>query len=274
MVGGIIKLIQDLQKYLQDPSWENFGNIITDIGIIIVGFGVLIGGIPAIVAGAILIIVGLVISNWETIKEFLQKGIDWLTNLQEDVTNWFIENLDSIGDKFGIVGQFIMGTVVQVFKYAVEIVKGAINVILDVCNGLFTGIKQIFDGIIMIFKGDFKNGFISIGKGILNILIGVINGFISGLNAILYPIRDLIVQGGRILGKNWTISSVSIPKIPLLATGGIVDVPRKGVNIGGAIAGEAGAEPDDERHCRGSPPGSPRHLRRHRGRCPVGNAAV
>ena len=94
----------------------------------------------------------------------------------------------------------------------------------------------------MIFKGDFKNGFISIGKGILNILIGIINGFISGLNALLYPVRGLIASAGKILGKSWTISSVSIPKIPLLATGGIVDLPRRGVNIGGAIAGEAGAE--------------------------------
>ena len=153
-----------------------------------------------------------------------------------------MENLNSIGDKFGIVGQLIMGVVVGTFNYAVEIVKGAINIIIDVFDGLFTGIKQIFDGIIMIFKGDFKNGFISIGKGILNILIGIINGFISGLNALLYPVRGLIASAGKILGKSWTISSVSIPKIPLLATGGIVDLPRRGVNIGGAIAGEAGAE--------------------------------
>lgn len=122
------------------------------------------------------------------------------------------------------------------FNYAVEIVKGAINIILDIFDGLFTGIKQIFDGIIMIFKGDFKNGFISIGKGILNILIGIINGFISGLNALLYPIRSLIVAGGNILGKNWNMSNISIPKIPLLARGTVVSRPTP------AIIGEAGAE--------------------------------
>lgn len=242
MVTGIISTIQNLIKYLQDPSWDNFGKIITSIGVALLGLGLIIVDIPLVIAAAITIIVGLIVSNWESIKNIFQKGIDWLTNLQGNFTNWFIQNLEQIGDKFGIVGQLVMGIIVQTFNYVVEVIKGSINTVMNVFDGLYTGIKQIFDGIIMIFKGDFKNGFINIGKGILNILIGIINGFISGLNTILYPIRGLISSAGKILGKSWTISSVSIPKIPLLATGGIVDLPRRGVNIGGAIAGEAGAE--------------------------------
>ncbi len=242
MIVGIISTIQNLIKYLQDPSWDNFGKIITSIGVAILGLGLIIGNVPLIIAATIVIIVGLIVSNWESIKNIFQKGIDWLTNLQGNFTNWFIQNLEQIGDKFGIVGQLIIGIIVQTFNYVVEVIKGSINIVISVFDGLYTGIKQIFDGIIKIFKGDFKNGFISIGKGILNILIGIINGFISGLNTILYPIRGLISSAGKILRKSWTISSVSIPKIPLLATGGIVDLPRRGVNIGGAIAGEAGAE--------------------------------
>ena len=242
MIVGIISTIQNLIKYLQDPSWDNFGKIITSIGVDILGLGLIIGNVPLIIAATIVIIVGLIVSNWESIKNIFQKGIDWLTNLQGNFTNWFIQNLEQIGDKFGIVGQLIIGIIVQTFNYVVEVIKGSINIVISVFDGLYTGIKRIFDGIIKIFKGDFKNGVISIGKGILNILIGIINGFISGLNTILYPIRGLISSAGKILGKSWTISSVSIPKIPLLATGGIVDLPRRGVNIGGAIAGEAGAE--------------------------------
>ena len=242
MIVGIISTIQNLIKYLQDPSWDNFGKIITSIGVAILGLGLIIGNVPLIIAATIVIIVGLIVSNWESIKNIFQKGIDWFTNLQGNFTNRLIQNMEQIGDKIGIVGQLIIGIIVQTFNYVVEVIKGSINIVISVFDGLYTGIKQIFDGIIKIFKGDFKNGFISIGKGILNILIGIINGFISGLNTILYPIRGLISSAGKILGKSWTISSVSIPKIPLLATGGIVDLPRRGVNIGGAIAGEAGAE--------------------------------
>ena len=220
MVTGIIMLIQDLLKYLNDPSWENFGKIISDIGLIIAGFGLLIGNIPVIVAGAIAIIVGLVVSNWDKIKGVLQAGIDWIDS-----------KIDWIRENFGALGVWIA-----------EMFKGAIQGIMDYFDGMFTGIKQIFDGIIAIFKGDFKNGITSIGKGIANIFIGIINSVTGGLNGVLYPIRALIVEAGKILGKNWTMSNISIPRIPLLAAGGIVNNPGRGVPIGRAIAGEAGAE--------------------------------
>ena len=129
----------------------------------------------------------------------------------------------------------LANTILSVFKAIFQIIGSLLD-------GLFTGVKQILDGIIMIFKGDFKNGIISIGKGILNILIGIINGFIHGLNAILYPIRELIVQAGNILGQNWSLGTISIPTIPKLASGAIVNLPGRGVYSNGTIRGEAGAE--------------------------------
>ena len=110
------------------------------------------------------------------------------------------------------------------------------NIIESLLDGLFTGFKQIFDGIIMIAKGDFKNGFISIFKGIGNIVIGIMNAIISGINAVLYPLRALISAASKITGANWSIEQVSIPKIPLLSTGGILTKPTP------IIAGEAGKE--------------------------------
>lgn len=206
VISGIVLGIMDLIDYIKSldsglenngTSFKQFGKIITDIGLIITGLGILILGVPGIIAGVVTIIVGLIVSNWEKIKEFLQKGIDWIDS-----------KMDWIGENFGIFGQWIA-----------EIFKGAIQVVLNVFDGLFTGIKQIFDGILLIFKGDFKNGFINIGKGIVNILIGIINGATAAINAVLYPIRSLIVQAGKILGKNWTMSNISIPKIPLLDVG-------------------------------------------------------
>lgn len=206
VISGIVLLIMDLIDYIKSldsvlenngTSFKQFGNIVTDIGLIITGLGILIFGLPGIIAGVITMIVGLVISNWDNIRQVLQNAISWIDS-----------KMDWIGDNFGFFG-----------KWIAEIFKGAIQVVLNVFDGLFTGIKQIFDGILLIFKGDFKNGFLSIGKGILNALIGIINGAIAGINAILYPIRSLIVEAGKILGKGWSMSSISIPKIPLLNVG-------------------------------------------------------
>lgn len=113
MVASIIKLIQDLQKYLTNPSWQNFGKIVQDIGGAILGLGLLIGNVPLIVAGAIAIIVGLVVSNWEKIKETLQKGIDWL----KSKTDWVKEN-------FGLVGEFIYTTFTDVLQGILDTLDG------------------------------------------------------------------------------------------------------------------------------------------------------
>lgn len=236
MIGSIVKGIQDLINYLNDPSWENFGNIITDIGGFLLGLGMVIHSIPLIVAGAIVIIVGLIVKNWEAIKGIFQKARDFIDDIVKNITDWFIKNIDNIHDKWSFLKVGVVGIVVGLVATIGELFKGMFNIIESLLDGLFTGFKQIFDGIIMIAKGDFKNGFISIFKGIGNIVIGIMNAITSGINAVLYPLRALISAASKITGANWSIEQVSIPKIPLLSTGGILTKPTP------IIAGEAGKE--------------------------------
>lgn len=210
-IAGVIYGIQSIIKYLQDPSFENFGKIITGIGIAVAGVAIIFGAWPIAVVGAISAIVGLIISNWEKIKEFMLNICKWLE------------------DNFVLVGKTIS-----------DVIKNSLNLF----EGLFIGVKQILDGIIRIFKGDFKNGINSAMKGIGNIIISVLNTVINGFNAFILPIRSLIVTAGKITGKKWTMDTIKIPRIPRLAKGGIINQPGRGVPIGygQAIGGENRAE--------------------------------
>ena len=210
-IAGVIYGIQSIIKYLQDPSFENFGKIITGIGIAVAGVAIIFGAWPIAVGGAISAIVGLIISNWEKIKEFMLNICKWLE------------------DNFVLVGKTIS-----------DVIKNSLNLF----EGLFIGVKQILDGIIRIFKGDFKNGINSAMKGIGNIIISVLNTVINGFNAFILPMRGLIVAAGKITGKKWTMNTIKIPRIPRLAKGGIINQPGRGVPIGygQAIGGERGAE--------------------------------
>ena len=82
-----------------------------------------------------------------------------------------------------------------------------------------SGVKDILDGIILIFKGNFKEGIVKVVKGIANVIIGILNGLISGINTMIAPIRSIIVEAGKIMGKNWTMRNVKIPNIPYLNVG-------------------------------------------------------
>lgn len=79
-------------------------------------------------------------------------------------------------------------------------------------------------------------------KGIINIAIDGLNGLITGLNAMLLPMRAVISIIGKVMGKDWTLETVKIPKISRLAKGGIINMPGKGVYRGGAFVGEGGPE--------------------------------
>lgn len=231
IIAGVIELIETLDDYLKKldgsledngTEWEDFGGILSGIGSILLGIGILMGpaGVPLLIAGGIALIVGTIMKNWKTVEDWWQKAKDFIYG----ILTWIQEN-------FGLLGDVIYGVVDSIVDY-----------IEDHFKGMFLPIKQVFDGILLLLQGDVENGIKNIAKGIANHFIGAINKLIDGINMVSSPIRALIVGIGQVLGKNFTMSNIKIPRIPYLAKGGIVNMPGRGVPVGGAFTGERGAE--------------------------------
>lgn len=204
-IAGIVLLIKSVIEYLNDPSWENFGKMVTSIGLIIAGVALLFGAWPVALAGACVAIMGILVSNWSKIEEFGLNAIKWIE-----------DHIDEIGDKFGNMGRFIAG-----------VIQGLIQTGLDYFGDFLGGIKKVVDGIIKIFKGDLKGGIKTALDGIktfclapINAIINGVNTLINGLNKIKFDVPDWVPGiGGKTLGFN-------IPKIPKLATGAVIP-PRQ-----------------------------------------------
>ena len=259
LIAGIIYTIENLIKYLNDPSWRNFGGVIQGIGIALVGLGAIIGSVPLAVAGAIVLIVGTITKYWEQIQGFLQGGIQWLSGKSEWVYQMFGGVIGGIYDFFvrtlqNILGIFssFFGMIKGIFDGLIQFIKGvftgnweqAWNGIKAIFKSIWEGIKGIFEGVIKIISdmvvtvakttgtiisSAFKavvNGVMWAIETTLNAPINAINGLISVINAI----------PGISLGKLPTFN------LPRLAVGGIVNMPNKGTLVGGAIAGESGRE--------------------------------
>ena len=220
-LAGIIIAIQNLIKFLQDPTFENFTNIIIGIGTAIIGVGIIISKFPLIVAGVIAVIVATIVKNYDYIMGLFNKLINWFET----------DFIGALRYLFGPIGDIIAAP----FIFAVNAMKGAFE-------GLFGGIKKIITGIIQIFKGDFKNGIMNVFGGLKDILLAPFNALVSGINSLIrgvnrirFDVPDWVPGfGGKKFGFN-------IPQIRL-AVGGIVNMPGRGVPIGGAIAGESGRE--------------------------------
>lgn len=159
------------------------------------------------------------IEVWNGIKAKFEEFKNWLGNIF--ATDW--------SQRFGFMGN-ILNTFLASTKGIFNSIKQIFNGIIDFVAGVFTGNwSRAWQGVKDIFGG-IMNGLGSVIKGPLNAVISLINGAISGLNKISVSIPSWVPGfGGKTFGVN-------IPKIPMLAKGGIIDSPTL------AMVGEAGKE--------------------------------
>lgn len=251
ILAGIVLLIQGIVDFIKDPSWNAFFTILQGIALVVAGIAVLMSGwIVALVALGVAIVT-YVIQNWDKVKEILGVVGQWIyDNIITPVINFFKAMFDTILSVIKLWFSYIS----EIFTTIVDIIANpfivAKDTIISVFNNIKSAISNIINGIKKLFSGDlkgalndfksaFKNVFNSlwtIAKAPINLIIGGINALIKGANKISFDVPDWVPGlGGKKFGFN-------IPQIPKLAVGGIVNMPGRGVPVGGAIAGEAGRE--------------------------------
>ena len=222
IVGGLIIFIKGIIDYLKNPTWENFSKILAGIAVIAAGVFLIFGGFPALIAliiGAVVALGLAIYKNWDNIKKTLGKVGTWINdNLIKPVANFFK----------GLWNGITNG------------VKGAVNNI----KNFFNSIPSFFSGIVNRITGFFRDLGYSAGNVIAGAFRSVVNGVLRTIENVLNtPIRTI----NSLISTINKISPVKIGRLstfslPRLAKGGIVNMPSRGVPIGGAIAGERGAE--------------------------------
>lgn len=195
--------------------------------------------------------------------EGLKAGWDWIKEklkaLWDKVKTSFCEffGIKSPSTLFKGFGQDMM-------QGLINGVSGMISKVVTACKNILSGIKEVFSNVPNWFKTKFteawtavKNVFSTGGKifdgikdGIVSTFKTIVNGIISGINkviatpfnsinSILNRIRNISVLGKKPFSGLWSYNPLSVPQIPKLARGGIVNNPGPGVP---AIIGEAGPE--------------------------------
>ncbi len=225
IIEGAMEIIQDLAEKFE-TLWEDYvGPVFEYIG----------DGIERVwkehlkpVIDKVIEIIGklweLIMALWNTV---LSPVIDWIAKV--------------LGPIF-----------VEVFKAIWDGVEWAIGLVMNIIGSLLDVLEGIIDFLVGVFTGDWKrawmglvNIFVGIGNFIIDIFEGVINGIIWLVNSLIeviwQGIQGLInivlgaVEGiADLLGfdLNLTLNAsipnipeVSIPRIPKMATGGVVTGP-------------------------------------------------
>ena len=202
-------------------------------------------------------------SLWEGLVEGLKAGWEWakekVSVIWQKITTKFKEifGIHSPSTVFAGFGTNMMEGLVNGIKNAISKVTNACKEIWSAIKGVFSTVgtwfkdtfsnawkkvKEVFSSGGKIFDG-IKDGIASTFKSIVNKLIDGINKIIrvpfNSINSMLNTIRGISVLGVSPFKGLWSYNPLSVPQIPKLALGGIVNRPGRGVP---AIIGEAGAE--------------------------------
>lgn len=227
IVTGLILLIQDVIKFISDPSWNNFANILRDLAILLTGVAIAMLAVNAanpvawiiLAVAAIIALVAAIIKYWDQIKEVLGKVGAWI----------YDHIIKPIGDFFkGLWDGIVNGVTI-----AIEFIKNVFNNIVSFFSGIVKKILELFKQIGTNVGNVIANSFKAVVNSVLKAIETILNNPIKAINSLIGVINKV---PGINLGK------LTEFKLPRLAKGGIVNMPGSGVMIGGAIAGERGKE--------------------------------
>ena len=202
----------------------------------------------------------LITGLWEGIKKWFADAKTWVNdNIWEPFKEAFKEAFD-IHSPSGKMKEFGGDIIAGLFAG----ITNGIAKIRIACQNIWSTIKNVFSPVTEWFKNTFSNAwqkvkdvfskggeiFAGIKEGISSTFKTIVNGLIDGINRVirvpfnsinsmLNTIRGIEIAGFTPFRGLWSYNPLSIPQIPKLALGGIVNRPGRGVP---AIIGEAGAE--------------------------------
>lgn len=153
------------------------------------------------------------IAGWvvDMYNKYLKPVVDEFLLLISDV----IDMIGAIWDVCKPVIDKIIATLKTYLEPAIQVVSSILGAII----GVIRGIVNIVTGAL---KGNWDQvfkGMKTIAKSIINGIIGFFNGWIKGLNALLKPLRKLIVSIAKAFGGKVSLDDVKIPSIPKLDVG-------------------------------------------------------
>lgn len=157
------------------------------------------------------------INIWEKVREIF-------TNLKNNISDTFSNTLTNIKNVFSI------NNIKSHFNNVLSTIKNIFvsipNWFKNVFSNAWNNVKNVFSSGGKIFSG-IKEGIENTFKMVVNKIIAGINTIISvpfnKINSMLNSIRDLSFLGVSPFKSLWNKNPLSVPRIPSLATGGVLD---------------------------------------------------
>jgi hypothetical protein len=257
---GLWDGIKDLAKSCWDGivefftpaiTWfsELFGSIWQTISDVFYNIGVIAGGCWDIIKAAwelvgtwfndtvVTPIAGFFEGLWTSVSGFFSSLWEDIKGIWDKVSTWFNDTVVTpVKDAFSGAWDALKQGAETAWEGIKEVFGKVATFFKDTFTTAWEGVKKVFEVGGKIFDG-IKDGIVDAFKTVVNAIITGINKVVSvpfsGINSALEWLRDIEILG---ITPFKSLSTISVPEIPLLAEGGF---PETGQMF---IAREAGAE--------------------------------
>lgn len=225
ILSAAFETAQNLFNYLGDVWTSIVGPVFEHIG----------QGVATLWSNTILPIVELIIG---IIGNVVEAVLGLWNNVLLPLIRWITV---SLGPSISSIVNSIWDIVQTVFASIGNVIQGllqSLSGLTDFLAGVFTGNwKRAWKGIVNIFIG-LGNTLIGAVEGIVNSIISIINNAISliysAISGLINSVLNAVSSIAKLLGKDIKLSigtkppkipTLSIPKIPMLAQGGVINSP-------------------------------------------------
>ena len=163
IITGVIMSVRDMIKFLKDPTWDNFANLLRSLAILLAGVAIAMLAVNAanpvawilLLIAVIAAVTAVVIKNWDKIKEVMSKVGDWINeHIIQPVVKFFQELWEKISTGVTNAWNGIKGVLSTVGNWIyTKIVQPVGNFFSNLWNGFKTGAVNAWNGIKNIFSG-------------------------------------------------------------------------------------------------------------------------
>lgn len=187
------------------------------------------------------IISTIITTIWNTIKNVSTAVWNGIVAVVTGIINAFRNTIQTV---FSTISNVISTVWNAVRNVSSSVWNGISSTISGIVNGIRNTVSSVFNGIRNTITGvwnGIKSATDRVWQGIVNSIKGAINGVIGAINGMLGALGNIRINTPKIPswvpkfgGKSMSIGFPSLPKIPSLATGGVVSEPTL------AMVGDAG----------------------------------
>ena len=205
-VYGIVQAVQDLIKFITDPSWENFANFLGSLAIAITGVAIAMIAFNAtnpvgwilLLIGVIIAVTSAVIKNWDKIKAVLIKVGKWIyDNIISPVKDFFTTLFNAIVEDVKNKWNNIITVISVIAKWVYDnIISPIAEFLKDFFKALLENVKTSWKNIIEVISVVGKWIYDNIIEPVTNFFKEMIEGVVNIAKTAWQDIQDVFKNVG------------------------------------------------------------------------------